>query len=63
MRFSLIGPAARDFGKPERVLEFVESCGASAELVGDFTAHLSGSGENQRVMTFQRLPGRRAALF
>jgi len=63
VRLSLIGPAKRDFGKPESVIEFVASCGARAELVHDDLAHLSGSGENQRVMTFQLAKGRRAALF
>lgn len=52
-RFSLIGPAARDYGKPEAVIDFVKgNCGTTLELVGDDKAHLSGSGENQRVMTF-----------
>lgn len=54
-RFSLIGPAKRDYGNPHHVIEFVEKRGAKVELVGDDLAHLSGSGENQRVITFQRL--------
>jgi len=51
-RFSLIGPAKREYGGPEAVIDYVKSRGARAELVGDDLAHLSGSGENQRVMTF-----------
>lgn len=51
-RFSLIGPAKRDYGGPEAVLDYVKANGARAEMVGDDLAHLSGSGENQRVMTF-----------
>ena len=54
-RFSLIGPCKRDFGNPERVIEYVSSCGAKCELVRDELAHLSGSGENQRFMTFEVL--------
>ena len=54
-RFSLIGPAKRDYGKPEAVLDFVKARGAKVELVGDDCANLSGSGESQRVMTFEIL--------
>lgn len=53
-RFSLIGPAKRDFGNPEAVIEFVGQAGGACILVGDDKAHLSGSGENQRVMTFEK---------
>ena len=32
-RFSLIGPAARDYGKPEAVIDFVKgNCGTTLEL-------------------------------
>jgi hypothetical protein len=54
-RFSLIGPSKRDYGKPEAVLDFLALHGAKADLVGDDNANLSGSGENQRVMTFELL--------
>ena len=53
-RFSLIGPAKRDYGNPEAVIDWVGQCGGTCKLVGDDKGHLSGSGENQRIMTFEK---------
>ena len=56
-RFSLIGPAKRDYGNPEAVIDWVGQCGGACKLVGDDKGHLSGSGENQRIMTFEKVDG------
>ena len=53
-RFSLIGPAKRDYGNPEAVIDWVGQQGGACKLVGDDKGHLSGSGENQRIMTFEK---------
>ena len=56
-RFSLIGPAKRDYGNPEAVIDWVGQQGGACKLVGDDKGHLSGSGENQRIMTFEKVDG------